>query len=115
MNALIAVPTTVGDFSWYVNSGAIIHITPDFSNLSINNEYKSNYRLAIGNGKKLYVSHIGSSMICSHATLHAYLTLNKILYVPRITKNLLSIAQLTHDNNIIVEFNDAYCFVKDKT
>lgn len=37
-----------------------------------------------------------------------------MLYVPDITKNLLSISKLTHDNNIIIEFDVDCCFVKDK-
>ncbi|KAL5758933.1 hypothetical protein ACOSP7_021544 [Xanthoceras sorbifolium] len=40
MSAYIANPTTVGDHSWYVDSGATNHITLDFNNLSINSEYK---------------------------------------------------------------------------
>lgn len=30
------------------------------------------------------------------------------------TKNQLSISKLTHDNNIIIEFDVDCCFVKDK-
>ena len=37
-----------------------------------------------------------------------------MLHVPKITKNLLSIARLTRDNNAIVEFNSKFVFVKDK-
>jgi histone deacetylase 1/2 len=37
-----------------------------------------------------------------------------MLYVPNITKNLLSISKLTHDNNITVEFDADCCSVKDK-
>ncbi|KAL5834537.1 hypothetical protein ACOSQ4_014034 [Xanthoceras sorbifolium] len=115
MNALVATLVTVGDSTWYMDSGATNHITPDFNNLVISNEYKGQERVAVGNGHKIPISYIGSSMIRSSTIPHAHLTLDKMLYVPQITKNLLSIAQLTHDNNIIVEFDDAYCFVKDKT
>ncbi|KAL5848350.1 hypothetical protein ACOSQ4_006363 [Xanthoceras sorbifolium] len=48
LNALMAASSTVADPSWYVDSGATNHITPDFSNLSINNEYKGADRLAVG-------------------------------------------------------------------
>ncbi|KAL5739017.1 hypothetical protein ACOSQ2_028197 [Xanthoceras sorbifolium] len=40
MNAFVAAPTSGGDSSWYVDSGATNHITPDFNNLSLNTEYK---------------------------------------------------------------------------
>ncbi|KAL5807575.1 hypothetical protein ACOSQ4_030308 [Xanthoceras sorbifolium] len=46
--AYFATPTSVGDLSWYMDSGATHHITPDFSNLNINNEYKGNDQLAVG-------------------------------------------------------------------
>lgn len=40
--------------------------------------------------------------------------MKNILHVPKITKNLLSIAKLTHDNNVIMEFHLFSVFVKDK-
>ena len=40
--------------------------------------------------------------------------LKNILHVPDITKNLLSISQFTHDNNVVIEFYSTCCLVKDK-
>jgi len=42
------------------------------------------------------------------------LNLHNVLYVPEITKNLLSVSELTADNNTLVEFDANYCYVKDK-
>lgn len=42
------------------------------------------------------------------------LNLHDVLYVPIITKNLLGVPKLAADNNILVEFDANYCFVKDK-
>ncbi|CAI8608406.1 unnamed protein product [Vicia faba] len=42
------------------------------------------------------------------------LNLHDVLYMPSITKNLLSVSKLAVDNNILVEFDANYCFVKDK-
>ncbi|KAL5787478.1 hypothetical protein ACOSP7_004427 [Xanthoceras sorbifolium] len=39
-NAMIASSSTIADPSWYVDSGVKNHITPDFNNLSISNEYR---------------------------------------------------------------------------
>ncbi|KAL5745388.1 hypothetical protein ACOSP7_026534 [Xanthoceras sorbifolium] len=39
-NAMIASSSTIADPNWYVDSGATNHITPDFNNLSISNEYR---------------------------------------------------------------------------
>lgn len=40
--------------------------------------------------------------------------LNNILHVPHSTKNLLSIAKLAQDNNVIAKFNSDIVFVKDQ-
>ena len=42
------------------------------------------------------------------------LNLHNVLYVPEITKKLLSVSKLTDDNNALVEFDVNYCYVKDK-
>ena len=55
--------------------------------------------------------HTGSS---NFKTADGNLYLKNMLHVPKITKNLLSIARLTRDNNAIVEFNSKFVFVKDK-
>jgi GAG-pre-integrase domain len=64
----------------------------------------------MGNGACLQISHLGSSTIC---TKEKPLHLNNILCVPGITKKLLSISQLTKDNNVIVKFTSSSYFVKD--
>lgn len=42
------------------------------------------------------------------------LLLNNVLFVPHITKSLLSISKFTLDNNVFLEFHTSSCFVKDK-
>lgn len=42
-----------------------------------------------------------------------HILLKDVLFVPSITKNLLSISKLTVDNNLFVEFLGSICFVKD--
>jgi hypothetical protein len=64
----------------------------------------------MGNGSGLSISHVGSSYI---GTINKPIYLNNILHVPDITKNLLSISQLNHDNVVTVEFTP-HCFVKDQ-
>lgn len=39
--------------------------------------------------------------------------LNNILHVPAITKNLLNISKLLHNNAVLIEFHPIMCFVKD--
>lgn len=40
--------------------------------------------------------------------------LENVLYVPHITKNLLSISKLITDNDLIVESCNDSCIIKDK-
>ena len=40
--------------------------------------------------------------------------LTNVLHVPQITKNLISVAKFTQDNDVILEFDSHCCFVKDK-
>ena len=37
------------------------------------------------------------------------------MYAPEITKNLLSVSQITHDNDVFAKFHFDHCLFKDKT
>ncbi|KAH0633010.1 hypothetical protein KY284_035796 [Solanum tuberosum] len=103
-------PSAIVDNSWFADSGATNHVTSDLSQLSIHTDYNGEDQLAVGNGQKLSINHIGSSkLFCATRPLH----LNKILHVPSITKSLLSVSQFTKDNNVFMEFHPSCCFVKD--
>lgn len=78
--------------------------TGQFQNLTGN--YGKNL-LVIGNGEKLEIVGACSSKVNP-------LKLHYVLYVPYITKNLLSVSRHTTNNNILVEFDGNCCFVKDK-
>ncbi|GJV82464.1 germacrene D synthase [Tanacetum coccineum] len=101
---------TSQDSSWNMDTGASSHlavntgILTSFSNSSM---YPSVF---VGNGHSIPVIHTGHSFLhTSSKPLH----LNHILFTPHIIKNLISVRQFTHDNDISVEF-DAYGFsVKD--
>lgn len=63
--------------------------------------------LKVGNGEKLKIVASGSTKLKT-------LNVHDVLYVPKISKNLLSVSKLTTDNNIRVEFDVDRCSVKDK-
>ena len=85
-------------------SNHVTHQTDKIQDLTENNGKNS---LLVGNDEKLKI-------IASGSTKLSNLNLHDVLYVPEITKNLLSISKLTADNNILVEFDANFCFVKDK-
>jgi GAG-pre-integrase domain len=103
-----AVPTS----TWFLDSGASTHVTPDINNLSSSQPYLGVDKVHMGNGSGLSISHTGTTSIPhSSGTLH----LGNVLCVPHLTKNLLSIAQLLKDNSVSVVFTSNSCFVKDLT
>jgi hypothetical protein len=63
--------------------------------------------ITIGNGHHIPV--IG----CGHASLPNSLTLNNVLHVPKLIKNLVSVRKFTIDNDVSVEFDPFGFFVKD--
>lgn len=110
-SAYVATPEVVADPSWLANSGASNHVTPDLSNLQIHTDYQGKEAQTVGNGSKLAIQSVGRNVL---KTRNFNMVLDNVLYVPNIKWNLLSISQLTCDNNCSVEFHSNYCFVRDK-
>jgi hypothetical protein len=97
--------------TWFLDSGATTHVTPDINNQTYTQCYTGNDTVHIGNGAGLSILHT------SYATLftnHHVLQLSNVLHVPLITKNLLSVSQLTKNNTVFVEFSHSHCFIKDQ-
>ncbi|KAM2176701.1 hypothetical protein ACFX1Q_035971 [Malus domestica] len=91
---------------WITDTGATNHMTTDLSNLSLATPYHSHESIQIANGAALPISHIG------HSTLHTPLQsfqLKSVLYVLKLTQNLLSVHRICLDNNCWLIF-DAFCF-----
>ncbi|KAJ1698573.1 hypothetical protein LUZ63_007085 [Rhynchospora breviuscula] len=112
--ALVAEPSTTANHttSWYLDSGATTHVTPDINNLSHTQPYQGTDTVHIGNGSGLTISHVGYTVLWVNSIP---IKLNNVLYVPTITKNLLSVSQLLKDNSVVVEFSLNECFIKDQT
>lgn len=112
-HAHLASATSVNDPKWYMDSGASTHITSNAYNFMSKVYYKGKEKVIVGNGSKLDISHVGSAIISTkHASQPLYL--KNMLNVPTITKNLVSISQFTHDNDVFIEFYSTCCLVKDK-
>jgi gag-polypeptide of LTR copia-type/GAG-pre-integrase domain len=111
--ALMAEPTSNPDHttSYYIDSGASTHVTNDLNAMNNAYSYSGPEVVHIGNGKGLQIAHKGSALL---PTPFQTLKLQNVLHVPEMTKNLLSVSQLTSDNNVSVEFFSDSCFVKDK-
>ena len=94
----LATPNSVADLAWYPDSRASSHVTPEFQNLMNSSTYHGADQLHVGNGQGLNISHISNSnIILSHSSSRT-LRLHDLLYVPSITKNLVTISKLARDN-----------------
>ncbi|KAK2420319.1 putative mitochondrial protein [Trifolium repens] len=99
---------------WYPDSGASHHVTPDASNLSDAASLPGSDQVLMGNGQGLTINSIGSMCFTSQTNLKTSLTLNNLLLVPSITKNLMSVSKFAQDNNVFFEFHPTLCFVKSQ-
>jgi len=68
----------------------------------------------IGNGQGLSINSIGTMSFLSNYHPNITLTLNNLLHVPSITKNLVSVSQFAKDNNVYFEFHSNVCYVKSQ-
>lgn len=91
---------------WLLDSGASHHVTTDLNSLSLHAPYDGTEELVVGDGMGLKITHFGS---CSFSSL----TLNNVLVVPSMSRNIISISQLCQDNNVSIEFSSNSFYVKD--
>ena len=114
MIAMVATtPKFSYDSSWYPNSGATNHITLDIHNLMNKTEFVGQDKIMMGNGTCLNIKHIGQSSFQTQFT-SKLLSLNHLLHIPFITKNLLNVSKFAKDNVVYFEFFPNFCYVKDQ-
>ena len=88
-------------------------MTLDPLNLMEKVDYGGSDKVIVGNGSGLHIHHVGNSSFYSNLS-NKSLVLNKLLRVPAITKNLLSVSQFAKDNHVFFEFHPNYCCVKNQ-
>lgn len=93
-----------------MDSGATHHMTSDLDNLALHQPYNGNDAVLIGDGSPLPITHTGSLSLSSSSKP---ITLNNVLCVPHIHKNLISVYRLCNANKVSVEFFPASFQVKD--
>ncbi|KAL5834258.1 hypothetical protein ACOSQ4_013755 [Xanthoceras sorbifolium] len=105
-SAFIASPKVVTYHAWYADSGASSHVTADLGKFLTYFFYCGGEKLVVDSGDQLDISHIRIVVVCSHSMPIVKLKLDRVLHVPKIAKNLLSISRFTVDNNALAEFVD---------
>ncbi|RVW82298.1 Retrovirus-related Pol polyprotein from transposon RE1 [Vitis vinifera] len=112
-HAYIVAPNLDSNTSWFVDSGATHHMTIDSNTLDVSDHYSGTGNVVVGNGQTLDIFSVGHTSFPSRKSSKS-LHLTNVLHVPQITKNLISVAKFTQDNDVILEFDSHGCFVKDK-
>ncbi|XP_019430268.1 PREDICTED: uncharacterized protein LOC109337698, partial [Lupinus angustifolius] len=98
---------------WYPDSGATNHLTSDSSLLHEPTEHFGPDQIYMGNGAKAPITSSGNTYF--HSTnFTTSLSLQNLLLVPTITKNLMSVSQFAKDNSCYFEFHPNYCVVKSQ-
>ena len=94
---------------WYFDTGASSHMSSG-SGISPSSLTPFHSFVTVGNGARLPVTHTAAGTIPTSSTpLH----LHNVLVTPSLVKNLVSVRQLTRDNNISIEFDPAGFSIKD--
>ncbi|KAE8727992.1 putative catalytic [Hibiscus syriacus] len=96
---------------WVVDSGATHHVTLNKANLTNATDFHGSGKITVGNDVSLDIRTVGRAALPSTSRI---LMLHDLLYVPHITKNLLSVSKFARDNNIFFEFHENNCCVRDE-
>jgi hypothetical protein len=97
-----AAPPDSNQTTWISDTGATDHFTPDLHNIPDNQAYTDSQLVSVGNGNQLPISHIGNSQLKTSAYLF---NLRKVLHVPSMKSNLLSVHRFCRDNHCSFSFN----------
>ncbi|XLU25082.1 hypothetical protein S245_061148, partial [Arachis hypogaea] len=113
LSNVLNTPATLQDQNWYPDSGATHHMTADQQNLMQKENYEGTDQVVVGNGSGLHINLVGKSYFKTDLSNKEFL-LHKLLHVPDITKNLLSVYRFCCDNNVYFEFHSNGCCVKSQ-
>uniref|UniRef100_A0A2N9J0P4 Cysteine-rich receptor-like protein kinase 10 n=1 Tax=Fagus sylvatica TaxID=28930 RepID=A0A2N9J0P4_FAGSY len=96
--------------TWISDTGATDHFTPDIHNLPDNQAYTDPQLVSVGNGHQLPITHIGNSQL---RTSNYLFNLRKILRVPSMKSNLLSVQRFCRDNFCSFSFDAHHFQIQD--
>lgn len=99
------------DTDWFLDTAATDHVTNNPSILQSLQPYTGSEGLMVGNGEFLPSTHTGQAQL---GTCSSLISLNDVLLVSKIKKDVLSITKLTTDYPLAVEFNGDGFVIKDR-
>lgn len=94
------VPNPYNALGWYPDAAASHHMT-QLPNVAVHSTpYQGTDQVIIDNGQGLSISSIGSTFVNSSLCPNDRLSLNNFLYVPQLTRNLVSVVKFALENNV---------------
>ncbi|GAB2281572.1 hypothetical protein Dimus_039478 [Dionaea muscipula] len=107
----LTLDTTVTDTEWMTDTGASNHMTGTISLLKNLKKYYGSDSVLIGDGTSLEIKGVGDTEVQQK---HITFPLHDVLYVPALTKNLISVSQLTSQFPVNCEFSNDRFYIKDR-
>lgn len=104
---LVDKPASPESTQWILDSGATAHISRDRESFSQLDTKSPVANVVTASGAKIPASGTGCISIAKNKAI------SEVLYVPSVTKNLMSIGKLTDKGHIVV-FNSRHCYVMDR-
>lgn len=109
--AALTMDTSVPDVEWTTDTGASNHMTTSPGMLLNPKKYVGHDCVFIGDGSSLKINAIGDTLISDGKN---ELLLHDVLHVPQLTRNLLSVSQLTSQYPLNCEFTDKLLCIKER-
>ena len=103
---------SLDDLPFYVDTGATVHISPEKSDFLTLKPIAARPVKGVGGSS---VAAIGVGDIKLRVARGAYITLQNALYIPNATVRLISVSTLARDNQAVAHFDDASCWITNKS
>jgi hypothetical protein len=87
------------DHNWYLDSGTSNHVTSQHASLELIDNNYIGQSVSTADGVSHKINGIGSTSVNSGS---GSINLKQVLYVPSLTRNLISIGSLTDDGHMVL-------------
>jgi hypothetical protein len=101
--------TSTNDPNWYLDSGAMYHITGELEKLTMHDTYHGKDQVQVANDTGMDIIHVGKTVM-PHPTRPFHL--NDVLYVPHTHKQLISIHRFNLDSNTFIELHPFFFLLR---
>jgi histone deacetylase 1/2 len=102
--------STANPVTWFPDTGANQHVTPNIASMTHADPYLGNDQLYVSDGKGLIISNTAHKIL--HTPKRTF-TLSNILHVPKIKKRFLSVQQFRCENCVFFLVSLNFFYVKD--